>query len=242
MASFQVYTDESGELADSNCVSFAGAILEADDIPAFNRKWKKVLQESGVTYLSMSEAMNSRGEFRTWKDRTKDRDELLESLAALSHPYSCWYTNSTLDAAKFAKYPEALRKKLRGIAYAGFEALIKGIAEHPAIPHDAHFHLVCDLSETYSLKCLKLFHRLRMMHSVYRLMFTALSFADDHDYPPLQIADMLAYCFRQEYLGTPAPIIIRLLSIFRREKRLPKRELEYANGSGLGNGIITLPN
>ena len=126
------------------------------------------------------------------------------------------------------------------MAYSGFETLIKGITDIAKSDPQSKFHLICDLSEGYSVDCLKLFTRLRMMHESYRQRFTALSFADDCDYPPLQAADMLAYCFRRKFLKTDEGIIKRLLEIFGSGKPMAPRELAYEADSHLGDGIITL--
>jgi hypothetical protein len=240
MAAFQVYCDESGELHDKKCVSFAAAIFPQDEVAVFNRKWKSLLGK--VRCVSMKEAMHYEGEFKDWKGQEHDRDGLLESLAILAQERVMYHTNSTLDAATFASFDPRLQGRLKGISYAGFEALVKNIAQGAErnMP-DAHFHLVYDLSETYSVECLKLFTRLRMMHSLYRSRFTALSFADDCDYPPLQAADMLAYASRHALLDTNKPIIRRLIEVFKIGRPEFATELAYAADSELGDGIIALP-
>jgi len=118
MAAFQVYCDESGELHDKKCVSFAAAVFPQDEVAVFNRKWKSLLGE--VRCISMKEAMNFEGEFRGWKGREHDRDGLLESLATLAQERVMYHTNSTVDAATFASFDPKLQARLRGISYAGF--------------------------------------------------------------------------------------------------------------------------
>lgn len=215
MAAFQVYCDESGELKDPKCVSFGAVIFPQDEIAGFVRKWNAMLP-SGVTCVSMKDAMHYEGDFRSWKDRQRDRDDLLEALALFIHDSVLYKTHSTLDAQTYqTDFSHKLRNRLGGMAYAGFEALIKAISEGAArnLP-DAHFHLIYDLSESYSVSCLKLFTKLRSRRSAYRERFTALSFADDCDYPPLQAADMVAYAFRQDQMHTGRAIVKRILEIF----------------------------
>jgi hypothetical protein len=59
-----------------------------------------------------------------------------------------------------------------------------------------------------------------MMQQAYREFFPSVSFADDQEFAPLQAADMLAYCRREQFInGEDAskcePLIQKLL-----EKRL----------------------
>ena len=69
--------DESGKLADDNYVIFAGCAATDNRWSQISENWNQILEENGIRYLTMKEAMNNRGEFKGWRDRTKDRDQLL---------------------------------------------------------------------------------------------------------------------------------------------------------------------
>ena len=103
------------------------------------------------------------------------------------------------------------------------------------------FQLICDLSEEYAKECLRLFTRLRSQ-TVYRQFFPALTFADDEEYSPLQVADMLAYCRREEKIKRGAAncdvIVRRLLEIFGSGGPPESGAIEYPRGSGLGEGKL----
>jgi hypothetical protein len=215
--------------------------LALAEAKGFNRKWNALLSDAGIRYLTMKEAMNFTGEFESWRKRQGDRDDLLESLGSLLQDKVSFQSNTTLAAEEFAKFSQATRKKLKSITYAGFEALIRIIAERNRNASN-QFHLIYDLSEQYSPDCLKMFIRLRMMHAAYRQFFTSLSFADDSEFPPLQGADMLAYCFRAEVIGNQETgVCKRLLEIFNSGAKMrPEISLMYKKDDGFGDGFVDL--
>ena len=143
----------------------------------------------------------------------------------------------------FRSLPEQRRRSLKDITYAAFETMVKGVAEAASQigPRDK-FHLIYDLSEEYSVGCLKLFNRLRAMHGNYQSLFASLSFADDTEFPPLQAADMLAHCERQKLTNPDSrePILKRILEILGQGKS-GTRDLVYRGKAGLGEGVLELP-
>lgn len=245
MAVFQVYSDESGKLADSQCVAFASILFRQEEALPFSNRWNELLAAAGVSYISMKEAMGLKGEFRGWKDRKKDRDDLLEALAALAWDRCYFLARSPMVTEEFRKLPQSSQEQLKDLPYAAFEALVKGIAEVSANSQQRdRFHLIYDLSEEYSVECIRLFNRLRMMRSQYRDLFSSLSFADDTEFPPLQAADMLAYVTRAghtESASTTGPVVRRLAEILCKGKPLAQRDLAYKENDRLGHGVLELP-
>lgn len=106
----------------------------------------------------------------------------------------------------------------------------------------SHVHLIYDLSEEYSIECVRLFNRMRAMTGAFRTLFSSLSFADDTEFAPLQAADMLAYVSRQMAFAHHAkPIVKRLNEILSQGHNIRRRDLVYRAGSGLGHGVLELP-
>jgi len=146
-----------------------------------------------------------------------------------------------MDSVKFCQQPQKEQERLRDVVYCAFEGLIRAIASDYQQNPDAKFQLVYDLSEEYSERCLKLFLRLRSQ-AVYKQFFPVLTFADDQEFPPLQVADMLAYCRREEVLQGGAAhrraIVKRMLEIFSSGGLLEFGAIGYRGGSALGNGVL----
>ena len=242
MAIFQAHCDESGKLADSDCVVFAAAVATDDSWQVLSRKWSEILP-ADIPYVHMKEAMRFDGPFTRWKERRDDRDGLLEALAEMSIDLIAFHTQSPMNTADFrTKVPQAAQERLRDVWYCGFETLMKSIAGDSVSKDPNHrFHLFCDLTTDYAERALKLYMRMRM-HQVYRNLFPSLTFADDTEFPPLQVADMLAYVRKQEYtrgLSACEPIIGKLAGIFRKFQKDPRMSyVSYPKGSALGDGVL----
>jgi len=237
-----VYCDESGKLADSKFVVFAAAVADDAEWTVLQRRWLTLLREAGIGHIHMVDAMRFRGEFQGWENREADRDGLLEQLATLANERIAYNYSFEMDAAKFRALPQSDQERLKDLPYCAFEGLIRAIAhEHQEYP-GMRFQLVYDLSEEYATQCLKLFNRLRRTRPEYRQFFPVLAFADDEQVPALQVADMLAYCRREEVLQSGAAncrvIVKRLLEIFSSGGLVESGTIGYKSGSSLGSGRL----
>jgi hypothetical protein len=245
MAAFQVFCDESGEQSDPLCITFASVVFDVDEIPGFVRKWKELLGQAGIRYLAMKEVAACNGEFSGWKDRTEDRNELLHELSKITFDRSVFNVNSTVgknhDPVNFKKLKAIIAK----IAVSGFEALLKGIVEWSKSNPEIRCHLIYDISEAYSRDCMGMFNKLRSLNSVYKQRFSAITFADDTECPPLQAADMLAYCFRQisirDGLSNCIDPVKTVMTNIGQGKPFGQRDLVYREGTGINDGVIRWP-
>jgi len=243
MAAFKVYCDESGKLADSKVVMFAGSVFLEDEVKAFNRKWSNILASAKIAYLKMSEAMSFGGEFKGWKDRSKDRDDVLEGFGKLLRESTIFHVVFTMDTAKFNSLDHKTRITLKNPIYAAFDGMIKALVAGTAqrrTPED-QFHLIYDLCDEYSERCLKLFDKIRTTHSPLKPLFPSLTFADDVDFPGLQAADIVAYCGKEEFkygVGNCTGIIGRLLEISGSNDVEPG-EVVFGTNDPTGSGRVS---
>lgn len=238
VAVFHVNCDESGKLADSTCVVFAACVFPDNEIAPFSDKWRHLLSDAKIRFLHTTDAVRFKGEFKHWKKRNRDRDDLLEAFAKLIMDRAAWLSVAPMDTERFKSLPVGDRKRLKDITYAGFEGLLTELKTDAAKNHraDHRFHLIYDLSDEYSETCLKLFKKMRVMREAYRQFFPSLTFADDTQFPPLQAADLLAYC-RREQQAHPAdevsPIIKKLMGIFS-SIGMDRSVTSYRPGASLG--------
>ena len=77
------------------------------------------------------------------------------------------------------------------------------------------FTLVCDDSEEYSSECLKVYRRIRSLHPEVAARIGGICFQDDKVYPPLQAADLFAYCYREKAEKVPKGIWVDVLGVFQ---------------------------
>ena len=74
---------------------------------------------------------------------------------------------------------------------------------HPEVDVNYRFNLLCDDSEEYSSECLKVYRRFRKLEPGLASKIGSLCFVNDETYPPIQAADLMAFCRRRELEGNP---------------------------------------
>lgn len=232
--------DESGKLADTEIVVFGGCVARAGAWEEISARWSDLLSAKGIAYLTMKDAMSFRGEFVGWQGRVQERNELLMSLARAIQPLLMFQVAAVIRSDSLKSLPRKKQAKLRDAQYCGFEACVKDVLARMEDP-DLRLHVYCDSSEQYATECLRLYLKLRREHPEFRDRCIAVTFAEDQHFPPLQAADMFAYCERHNANRAtvkPDAIIDRILGVFgRRGKRW--RGLAYdLEGPGLGSGIL----
>jgi len=92
------------------------------------------------------------------------------------------------------------------------------------------------------MDCLDLYIKLRNQNLDLRERCIAITFAEDEHFPPLQMADMLAYCVRvrhsQETTPKAEPVIKKILAIFDQGGIGQSGMFYREEGPGSGHGII----
>lgn len=84
---------------------FGTAVFEQPEALPFSNRWCQIVADSGIGYLAMKEAMHFENEFRDWKTREKDRNDLLETLAVLFWNRCSFLTRSVMSTADFKALP-----------------------------------------------------------------------------------------------------------------------------------------
>lgn len=244
MGDFRLVTacfDESGKLHDSKIVVFGGCAGAVGEFDRLAEAWSQRLAVDGVTSISMKDAMNFKKEFSEpqWKNNEDRRDALLFDLATLVFNSPLLRICSPQITSEFKSLCDQDRQSLGGNPqYQAFEACVTGLlGEDETIA----VNVVCDLSEEYAEKCLKLFHKLRSRSPIARERLIGISFVDDTRHPGLQAADMIVYC-RREYelrsIRPSRPIVEKIVGLFGlQDPRLSHLEYELP-GDGLGSGRL----
>jgi hypothetical protein len=235
--------DESGKWVDSAGVFvFAGIVIFQNSLHELTDKWAKRLKDDGLSHTSMKEAMHFDGPYAALKNHPEKRDAVLRDLAnfiasAPSFRVATPMERATLDA--FKALPCSDQKKLGDDPYyAGFESCIIGALQSRT---DILIHIVCDLAEQYSEKCVAVFHKMRRMQPIIKARCLGIAFADDEAHAGLQAADMIAYCARAEVLAKTgqkelAPIVREIIQLFNSQDQSVHAVSYRLEGKGLGDG------
>ena len=176
--------DESDKFRDSDVVAFSGCAFSLEGVGKFGEDWSAKLAENELPYLSMKDALRLEGPFLGWEGRIEERNEILRSFARLVSEVPRF--SAPIPVVEFRRLIASQREKLwKDPQYCGFEVAVKGVLG--SYPNNT-LHMVCDLSEQYSEKCVTLYNNLRRNDPEVKARCVALTFADDKAYPSLQAA------------------------------------------------------
>jgi hypothetical protein len=240
----QVFFDESGKLADQEMVVFGGCLLTTDHSVVMSERWTDALKESGLSYMSMKDAMNFRGEFENWKKdlsrdvREAERDALLVRMVSTADYDVKAYPSAGVSTSDFKTLPDEQRKRLKDPQYCAFEACMNRTIH---LVHQADFlHIYCDSTENYAKECIGLYHKLRMRDAEFRKRCVAITFAEDEAFPPLQFADVVAYCVRKQKTDSSQvpPVVKDILAIIQGRGAIDDTLTYLLGGEGLGHGVF----
>lgn len=229
--------DESGKLNDSEIVAFGGCVMLGTSVNDFTQRWEQRLKSDRLSHTSMKEAVNLQGPYEKWKGTPELRDAVVRDLAALLLDAPALRIVSPITRGSFISLSQDFRKRMGNDPhYAGFEACVIGALRSRL---DVGLFINCDLSEEYSEKIIKLFHRLRRLNPDVKDRCVGIGFADDEVNGPLQAADMIAYCARAHAIRDSVPpqlIVAELIELLRSQGVEEHSVLYEVNGKGLGEG------
>ncbi len=196
---FSAIFDESGTHQGSELIVFGGLIAHQEELNKLSHEWNRRLEkfDRSVPFFHMVEFN------RKYQSATEPERQTMESLVSDLADIFCERVTegclNSITASEFRALPQEQRKRYKDPFYYAFEAGISTLAKVSSNPAD-NISLTCDDSEDAE-DCLAAFKRLKRKHPDMIPKLPSISFADDRFYPPLQAADMFAYCYRAELIG-----------------------------------------
>lgn len=201
------YFDESGEFQNSEYAVVGGCVFKKEDIPPIHSRWRMRLNDEGIDYTSMKDALRFSGIYESWAGQEQRRDALLLDLAQVLVSSPMLRVWSTVTSAEFQALPSGIRERLgRDPHYCAFETCLCGVVKLPNV----QVHTVWDLSEEYSATTVKLFNAFRRKNPIAKQRCPAISFCDDRFEHGLQMADMISYCARAGISGQSSIFLPKL--------------------------------
>lgn len=200
----QAAFDESGKYADCERVVFGGLIFDpSSHIMEFNRAWGTLLRSSGVKlpqgrlgdFLHMVE-LNRLHKLSSGDRSAQEKiEKFAESLAKCICEFALGGSLNTITVADFKALPDEMRRRQKDPFYHAFEAGVMALSRHPCVGPQDDIALCCDDSDD-AVKCLQSFKKLKRLEASVVEKIPFIGFGDDKVFPPLQAADMFAYCYR----------------------------------------------
>jgi hypothetical protein len=199
LAFFNAYFDESGKFRDKSVVSFSGWVAEPDEVDRFSRTWRRLLRETGLEVLKMSEALRIKRPLSK-KVPALDVEKRIEALTPFAEciaKYAELIVLTGSDVNGFRTMAQVAQENLgNNPHYASFGVSILDIVQH--IGADDFLSLFCDDDEETSDKVLTFYRKVRIHDRNAKKKLISITFADDKAYAPLQAADMIASLARRE--------------------------------------------
>lgn len=193
--------DESGKQGDSDHVVFAGFYATSEQWDLFSHEWNGKLRKHGLTYWRTSKAAQLAGEFKKFRGRRRDLKNLTVSLVETICQYAWGATASSISMADYRALSDDTRARFKDPLYCAFEADIKSLVGGEGVEPLDRFNLLCDDSDEYSGDCLRVYRELRKLEPSLADKIGSLCFVNDQTYPPIQAADLIAFCRRKELEG-----------------------------------------
>lgn len=96
------------------------------------------------------------------------------------------------------------KKKAEDTHYLAFQqAVMTALKKTEGFSLNDSISVILDDDEKYSLECYKLLNKIKINHPEWRRRITGICFVDDRTCPPVQAADMISYCTRDQLIARP---------------------------------------
>ena len=195
MATFhQVAFDGSGTFGTHSAIAYGGIVATTSQWGAFTESWAAVLNREDLQYFKMAEAMKWYGEFlpkhSQWgTDRDIRRNTLLNELVTIALRCEFQPVGMFADARLFTQQNIASKKD--ELFQGALLALLRGVP-------DNHFvTLICDEEIDLEPKTRAWVRKLRSDQGSKMAPIVGVCFVDERAYPAVQLADMVAWLFRE---------------------------------------------
>jgi Protein of unknown function (DUF3800) len=194
MAFFQVAFDDSGKADKNPAVAYGGAVATSVQWSAVTEEWRGVLERHGLQYFKMAEAMTWFGEFQKkhseWgPERDAKREALLSELVDVAVRHRVPATGMWTDS-RVLNHDRNGEKKLELFKSAALVLL-------EAVPAGNYVTLMCDEEIEIERGVRAWIRSMRKAHGSVLAPITGVCFMDDRVIPVVQLADMIAWLFRQ---------------------------------------------
>jgi hypothetical protein len=193
--------DESGK-ADREKVIFAGLISTPQEWFSLNQKWIALLAPHGLQYWRTSDAARLKGPCERFRGHREELRTLTRELANVICEHAEGGTIHIITMDLYNALSPEKKAILKDPYYAAFDEGLMALAFGPHSNADDTLTLVADDSDEYSKEAVTRYRRFKQLHQENARMIAGFCLHDDKAYPPLQAADLFAYCQRRRAEGT----------------------------------------
>ena len=237
MAHFYIYGDESGKLANSDFTTFCGYVGTNSEIERVSYEWNNCRFVWGVPTMHMSCITNpTRDRSGEWQkvqadwgdDWEEKRDLMLKEFAGVILGSNIACAGAVVDAGHFRQMPDSKwKREMRDPAFLGFWMLVMDSLDLiDRIDKCLSVAVILDDDPQTAKHFYDLLEGLKHQFPRVRQRISAVTFANDKEYPALQMADMIAFEARslmvRRIADQTAPPSTLYMALTRRLSHQPK--------------------
>jgi hypothetical protein len=187
------YFDDSGKFAESDYILLAGYLSDDKSWEEFTREWRGLLIQHEIPYVHMRDLVPLQGPYKKLAWDKDHRDDVIRQFIAVIRRNVFMGFGVAVDAKYLRKMGNDAQKVLKRPELFCFSRLMRHLTNTlSTIPWNEPVPLIFDDCEEFSVKIYRLWSQLRRQDQNIMSRFSAISFADDHIFHPLQAADILA--------------------------------------------------
>jgi hypothetical protein len=203
---FTAYFDESGTHTDSSILSLGVYISTNEQWREFEREWREVLDDAGITFFHMAKYESRHGEYKDW-----DNEKRVRVIKRLLGIIKRRVRIGIVSCLIYSAYDELIKSDPARLAFFGtpyafnVHMCMKSIsiwAERFSLSHFEPVAFVFENGAGYNGEIRRLFDRyVRVRHIKTNYRLDTLMFADKREIVQLQAADILAYEARKRAMN-----------------------------------------
>lgn len=198
----QAFIDESGSKNQDIAFVLAGLIGHSEQWIEFSNNWQAALNESpSIAYFKMQEAANMKGQFGGWK--FSQRDAKLKRLAGVLNSYKFDFISVSLDMVGFYEVmSEHVPRPMNNPYFVGFHQIIAAVGFH-LLEHGQkeQFEIIFDENLVFGPRAKRWYPLVKdvAVPDLVPLLPPEPIFKNDHEFLPLQAADLFAWLIRRAW-------------------------------------------
>jgi hypothetical protein len=234
---FLIYGDEAGKLESSDYTSFCGFVGTTIEWERVSYEWLSLQTAWGVPALHMRCIMDpDRPRCEAWNnikdkwgsDWEGKRTDMLNDFGSVIRHAFIAAQGIVVDVKHFKEMPDSkFKRQQQNPLYMSFQYLIGYCLDRvDMVSKSLPVSIVIDDDEEYAMKCYQFLNALKLQLPRIKERISAFTVGDDHVYPGLQMADMLAYESRGWMVARikdkDAPPSTLLLQLTRNGVNVPK--------------------
>jgi len=188
------FLDDSGKFKDSDFVCLAGYLSDDDGWTQFSEKWGKLLIKHGIPYIHMKELISLRGPYENLGWTPAQRDDVVNDFIDVIRAHIQVGFGVAVDAKYFRSMCADAQKKIGDPAYFCLHRILYLIIKKlKSVGYQPSVTITFDDCEEFSVRCYRIWSKLRKIVPDVHDYVPSISFADDQKFWPLQAADILAW-------------------------------------------------